>query len=52
MMKKVFQNDITVLILRLLLLYACLFVTQLAFYLYNRTLLGPLTWSEIPLLLA
>lgn len=52
MMKKVFQNDITVLILRLLLLYACLFVTQLAFYLYNRSLLGPLTWSEIPLLLA
>lgn len=51
-MKKTLQNDFTVLLLRLLPLYACILVTQAAFYGYNRMLLGPLTWSEIPMLLA
>jgi len=51
-MKKFLQNDVTVLIIRLLLLYACIILTQVAFYGYNRLLLGPLTWSEIPMLLA
>lgn len=50
-MKKLLQNDFTVLILRLLPLYFCILVTQVAFYLYNRVLLGPLTWSEFPMLL-
>lgn len=50
-MKKYLQNDVTALILRLLLLYACIFATQIAFYGYNRMLLGPLSWSEIPMLL-
>ncbi len=49
--KKFLQNDFTVLLLRLLLLYICVFVTQVAFYGYNRVLLGSLTWSEIPSLL-
>ncbi len=49
-MKKFLQNDITVLVLRLLLLYACLILTQVAFYGYNRMLMGPLTWQEIPML--
>ena len=51
-MKKIFQNDFTVLLLRLLPLYGCVLVTQVAFYLYNRMLLGSLSWSEIPMLLA
>ena len=51
-MKKILQNDFTVLLLRLLPLYGCVLVTQVAFYLYNRMLLGTLSWSEIPMLLA
>ena len=51
-MKKILQNDFTVLLLRLLPLYGCVLVTQVAFYLYNRMLLGALSWSEIPMLLA
>ncbi|MCR4964167.1 MAG: sulfatase-like hydrolase/transferase [Bacteroidales bacterium] len=51
-MKKILKNDFTVLLLRLLPLYICIFITQIAFYLYNRMLLGSLTWSEIPMLLA
>ena len=51
-MKKILQNDFTVLLLRLLPLYGCVLVTQVAFYLYNRMLLGVLSWSEIPMLLA
>ena len=50
--KKFLQNDFMVLLLRLLPLYVCILVTQIAFYGYNRMLLGSLTWSEIPLLLA
>ncbi|MCR4964634.1 MAG: LTA synthase family protein [Bacteroidales bacterium] len=46
------RNDFTVLLLRLLLLYICIFITQIAFYLYNKSLLGSLTWAEIPMLLA
>ena len=38
-MKKILQNDFTVLLLRLLPLYGCVLVTQVAFYLYNRMLL-------------
>ena len=49
-MRKILQNDLTTLMLRLLLLYACIFITQAAFYGYNRMLLGALTWSEIPML--
>lgn len=52
MMKKILQNDVTVLILRMLPLYVCILVTQAAFYGYNRMLLGALTWQEIPMLLA
>ena len=52
MTKKIFQNDFTVLILRLLPLYVCILLTQVAFYFYNRALLGALSWSEIPMLLA
>ena len=52
MSKKILQNDVTVLLLRLLPLYVCILVTQVAFYGYNRMLLGPLSWSEIPMLLA
>jgi len=52
MSKKLLHNDITVLLLRLLPLYVCILVTQVAFYGYNRLLLGSLTWSEIPMLLA
>ena len=48
--KKFIQNDVTVLLLRLLLLYVCMFVMHLAFYGYNRMLMGSLTWSELPLL--
>ena len=51
-MKKILQNDLTTLVLRLLPLYGCILVTQAAFYGYNRMLLGSLTWSEIPMLLA
>ena len=51
-MKKIIQNDFTVLLLRLLPLYVCILVTQVAFYGYNRMLLGSLEWSEIPMLLA
>ena len=51
-MKKILQNDLTMLVLRLLSLYGCILVTQAAFYGYNRMLLGSLTWSEIPMLLA
>ena len=51
-MKKILQNDLTTLVLRLLPLYGCILVTQAAFYGYNRMLLGALTWSEIPMLLA
>lgn len=52
MTKKIFQNDFTVLILRLLPLYVCILLTQAVFYIYNRALLGPLSWSEIPMLLS
>lgn len=51
MMKKILQNDVSVLILRLLLLYVCIFITQITFYAYNRMLLGAISWSEIPMLL-
>jgi len=51
-MKKILQNDVTVLILRLLLLYICILSTQVAFYGYNRALLGTMSWSEIPMLFA
>ncbi len=51
-MKKILQNDLTTMVLRLLPLYGCILVTQAAFYGYNRMLLGSLTWSEIPMLLA
>ena len=40
MMKKILQNDVSVLILRLLLLYVCIFITQITIYAYNRMLLG------------
>lgn len=52
MMKKILQNDVTVLILRMLPLFVCILMTQAAFYGYNRMLLGALTWQEIPMLLA
>lgn len=50
-MKKILQNDFTVLVLRLLPLYVCIFLTQVAFYAYNRTILGSLSWAEVPMLL-
>jgi arylsulfatase A-like enzyme len=50
--KKILKNDLTVLLLRLLPLYGCILITQVAFYFYNRMLLGSLSWSEIPMLLA
>ena len=51
-MKRFLKNDFTLLLLRLLPLYGCILATQVAFYLYNRELLGALTWAEIPMLLA
>lgn len=49
-MKKLWYNDWVTLLLRLLLLYACVLITQVAFYFYNRVLVGTLTFSELPLL--
>lgn len=51
MFQKFFKNDIATLILRLIPLYVCIFILQIVFYLYNHSLIGAISWSEIPMLL-
>jgi len=45
------KNDFTVLVLRMIPLYLCIFILQIAFYLHNHTLIGTLSFSEVPMLL-
>jgi len=44
--KKLLKNDVTIFLLRLALVYATLFLTQVVFYLYNRDIIGMLSFSE------
>lgn len=50
-MKKIFQNDIFVLIFRLLILYLILFITQVVFYIYNQSNVGNIQLSALPMML-
>jgi hypothetical protein len=43
---KFLKNDLTTLLLRISILYVILFITQVLFYLYNREILGTITFSE------
>lgn len=51
MIGRLLKNDFTVLVLRLAPLYVCIFLLQVIFYIYNHTLIGALSFSEIPMLL-
>ena len=51
MMKKLFQNDVFVLIFRLLILYLILLITQFVFYLYNQSIVGNIQLSAFPMML-
>jgi phosphoglycerol transferase MdoB-like AlkP superfamily enzyme len=48
---KLFKNDLTTFLLRLALLYMTLFFTQIVFFIYNRDVIGSLTFSEFFVLL-
>lgn len=50
-MKKIIQNDLTAMLLKLLVAYGVLFALRVVFYTYNYDSLGSLTWDEVPLLL-
>lgn len=51
MFEKLSKNDFITLVLRILPLYFYIFLLQIAFYLYNHSLIGTLTFSEMPMLL-
>ncbi len=47
-MKQWLHSDPALVIRRLAALYAALALCRVVFYLYNASLIGPLTWAEIP----
>lgn len=49
-MKKLWKNDFTVLVMRILPLYICILITQILFYFYNRPVIGDLSGAELPML--
>lgn len=49
-MEKLWKNDFTVLVMRILPLYLCILITQVVFYFYNRPVIGDLSAAEIPML--
>ena len=51
MCKKLLKNDFTTFLLRLALVYATLFLTQIVFYIYNKEIIGNITFSEFFVLL-
>ena len=44
--KKIFQNEISVLILRIFILYIIITITQIVFYFYNQEIIGNLTFKD------
>lgn len=51
LLKNFWRNDVTVLLLRLLILYLILIITHGVFYVYNLSLLGHVQWADLPKLL-
>lgn len=50
-MRNFLRNDLTSMLLKLLVAYGVLFALRVVFYVYNYDTLGALTWSELPMLL-
>lgn len=50
-MKKYFQNDFLVLIFRILILYLILLITQIIFYFYNKSIVGNIQLSALPMMI-
>lgn len=50
-LKNFWHNDVMVLLLRLSILYLVLIITQVVFYAYNSSLLGPVHWADLPKLI-
>ena len=50
-LKYILRNDVTTLVLRLLILYIVIFVTQIIFYIYNQDVLGNITLAQFGRLL-
>lgn len=48
---KIFRNDITLLLWRMVIVYVALLLLRIVFYAYNADTLGTLAWSEVPQLL-
>ena len=49
--KKLLKNDLSTFLLRLALLYVTLFLTQVVFYIYNKDVIGNITFGEFFVLL-
>ncbi|MDR2971746.1 MAG: LTA synthase family protein [Bacteroidales bacterium] len=49
--RRLLKNDLTILLLRLALVYVILFFTQIVFYFYNKDIIGTISFSEFFVLL-
>lgn len=48
MMKKILKTNTGLYVWRIVMIYVALFACRVAFWFYNRSLLGAITWQELP----